>query len=303
MSRATRLSAEMNRRALITGIEGFTGQYVAAELTRRGFEVHGTTRAASTQPGWHHVDLLNATALAAVVEAVAPTHLIHLAAVAFVASSDVEAIYRVNIIGTRNLLTALAPRAAGLHAVVLASSASVYGNTRDSPIAETTLPRPSNDYAISKLAMEYLAAAWAEYVPTTIVRPFNYTGIGQAPEYLIPKIVAAFRRRDAAIELGNLDVAREFSDVRDVAADYADLADTGAATTLNLCSGIAYSIREVLAMATAITGHVVDVRTKPAFVRAGDILHLAGSNAKLRAFAPNTRRRPFEETLRWMLEA
>jgi len=292
----------MKRRVLITGIEGFTGQYVAAELTRRGFEVHGTTHVASTQPGWHHVNILDAPALAAVVDDVAPTHLIHLAAVAFVASSDVEAIYRVNIVGTRNLLTALAPRAAGLHAVVLASSASVYGNTLDSPIAENTPPRPSNDYAISKLAMEYLAAAWAEYVPTTIVRPFNYTGIGQAAEFLIPKIVAAFRRRDPAIELGNLDVAREFSDVRDVAADYADLVDAGIADTVNLCSGTAYSIREVLAMATAITGHVVDVRTNPTFVRAGDILHLTGNNAKLRGLAPKTWRRPFEETLRWMLE-
>ncbi|UAJ10488.1 NAD-dependent epimerase/dehydratase family protein [Glacieibacterium megasporae] len=293
----------MTRRALITGIEGFTGQYVAAELSRRGFEVHGTTRAASTQPDWHQVDLLDATALATVVEAVAPTHVVHLAAVAFVASNDVEAIYRVNIVGTRNLLSALAPHAAVLRAVVLASSASVYGNTPDSPIAEATPPRPSNDYAISKLAMEFVAAAWAERVPATVVRPFNYTGVGQAPEFLIPKIVAAFRRRAPVIELGNLDVAREFSDVRDVAADYADLVEAGIAETVNLCSGIAYSIGDVLAMATSITGHSIDVHTNPAFVRAGDIAHLAGDNARLRRIAPATRRRPFDETLRWMLEA
>ena len=292
----------MTRRALITGIEGFTGQYVAAELTRRGFEVHGTTRAAAAQPGWHQIDLLDATAMMALVKAVAPTHVVHLAAVAFVASNDVEAIYRVNIVGTRNLLAALASQAAALRGVVLASSASVYGNTPDSPIVETTPPRPSNDYAISKLAMEFLAAAWAERVTATVVRPFNYTGVGQAPEFLIPKIVASFRKRSAVIELGNLDVAREFSDVRDVAADYADLLEAGSAETVNLCSGIAYSIRDVLAMATSITGHAMGVRVNPAFVRAGDIAHLAGDSTRLRRIAPATRRRPFDETLRWMLE-
>ncbi len=71
----------------------------------------------------------------------------------------------------------------------------------------------------------------------------------QSEAFLIPKIVAPFRRRAEFIELGNLDVARDFSDVREVASCYADLltAPDAVGQTFNICSGQAYSLREILA--------------------------------------------------------
>lgn len=293
----------MTRRALITGIEGFTGHHVAAALQARGFEVHGTSRDATTMPGWHQVDLADAARLAALVADIAPTHVIHLAAIAYVASSDVGEIYAVNIMGTRNLLAALAAAPTRPAAVVLASSASVYGNVTEMPITEATPPRPTNDYAVSKLAMEHLAATFADRLPITIARPFNYTGVGQSERFLIAKIVAAFRRRAPVITLGNIDVAREFSDVRDVAEDYAALAEAAPETTVNLASGVAYSIADVLALATSITGHHIAVETDPALMRGGEIKLLTGSTTRLRSLVPASRRRPFAETLRWMLDA
>jgi nucleoside-diphosphate-sugar epimerase len=188
--------------------------------------------------------------------------------------------------------------------VVLASSANIYGNAATLPITEGTSPAPENDYAVSKVAMEAMARLWMERLPITLVRPFNYTGVGQSENFLIPKIVGHFRRGERSIELGNTDVARDFSDVRDIARAYATIvARAPWGETINLCSGNAHSLDEVLSIMAGIAGYEIEVRVNPAFVRANEIKLLVGSNARLReltGFAPSI---PLEETLRWMNSA
>ncbi|MEG0054155.1 MAG: NAD-dependent epimerase/dehydratase family protein, partial [Comamonas sp.] len=123
------------RKILVTGADGFTGRYLAAELQRAGYEVHGLVHkpvASGKVPGvsaLHVADLSDAARLAAVVNEVQPDKVAHLAAIAFVAHGDIEAIYRTNLVGTRHLLEALAQSNAPLDAVLLASSANVYGNS------------------------------------------------------------------------------------------------------------------------------------------------------------------------------
>src|SRR5438045_1359920 len=98
------MPAEEARRVLITGIGGFTGGHLSTQLELHGYEVHGTVQPHEAQtPRTHHADLLDLPALTAVVEAVRPQYVLHLAAISFVAHDDAEALYRTNIVGTRNL--------------------------------------------------------------------------------------------------------------------------------------------------------------------------------------------------------
>lgn len=171
------------------------------------------------------------------------------------------------------------------------------------PITETTSPNPTNDYAVSKLAMEQMARLWQPQLPILIARPFNTTGVGQPTHYLIPKLVAHFQMRAPEIELGNLDVWRDYSDVRAVVAAYRRLIEHPAVgATVNICSGTTHSVREILALLERLTGHTLTVRTNPALIRANEVTHLCGSNALLKELIGPWRTPPLEETLAWMLQ-
>ena len=292
-------------RALLTGCHGFTGRYVAAELESAGYEVVGLAHDGDPpREGVLRANLLDRNAVRRAVAEARADAVVHLAAISFVAHGDADEIYRTNVVGTRNLLEALEACDHRPGSVVLASSANIYGNAEVEPITETTAAAPANDYAVSKLAMEYMARLWMDRLPITLVRPFNYTGVGQGEQFLIPKIVAHFRRGERAIELGNTDVARDFSDVRDVARAYATIvAKAPAGETINICSGVAHSLVDVLDMMAKIAGYAIEVRVNPAFVRGNEVKRLVGSNARLWALAGYTPAIPLAETLRWMCAA
>jgi len=292
-------------RALVTGLRGFTGEYVARELRDAGYRVFGTATPgdAVAEPGVFAVDLCDRAALAAMVEEVQPDVVVHLAGIAFVGHGDAEQIYRVNVAGTRNLLEALASLRKPPSAVLLASSANIYGNASVPVIDENVAPAPANDYAVSKLSMEYMARLWMDRLPIIIARPFNYTGVGQSENFLLPKIVSHFRRKAETIELGNLAIARDFSDVRMVAWSYRRLlAAAPAGQAFNICSGRSHSLAGVIDMMSEIAGYRIEVRVNPAFVRANDVLTLTGDNARLAGVVGAIPTRPLSETLRWMYE-
>lgn len=291
------------RRALVTGIEGFTGRYVRAELEAAGWEVFGTgTHDSADDSHYRRADLNEVAGLREVVAEVQPDAVVHLAGVAFVGHGDADVFYQVNLLGTRNLMAALAEAKKQPKCVLLASSANVYGNATEGVLTEATPPNPANDYAVSKLAMEYMARLWLDKLPIVIARPFNYTGVGQSESFLLPKIVAHFRRRAEVIELGNLDIWRDFSDVRAVAQAYSRLLEAHpVGDTVNVCSGRTHSLREVLAMAEAITGHRMRVEVNPTFVRRNEVKTLCGDPSKLRTLIGQWETPPLEVTLRWML--
>jgi nucleoside-diphosphate-sugar epimerase len=294
------------KRALVTGLRGFTGYYVARELTEAGYRVFGTVLPGEEGgPDIYEADLCDRACVAAMVEQVQPDVVVHLAGIAFVAHSNPDLIYRVNVVGTRNLLEALAGARHQASAVLLASSANIYGNADDvAPIDENAAPAPANDYAVSKLAMEYMARLWMDKLPIIIARPFNYSGRGQDENFLLPKIVSHFRRGEPKIELGNLAISRDFSDVRLVARSYRRLlAASPAGQAFNICSGRSNSLGEVIDTLSEIAGYRIEVQVNPAFVRANDVLTLIGSNAKLASVVGAIEPAPLAETLRWMYQA
>ncbi|PRF52068.1 GDP-mannose 4,6 dehydratase [Burkholderia multivorans] len=289
-------------RALITGLGGFTGKYLAQSLAAAGYRVFGTAHGAElASPDTYQVDLCDRATLAKVVADVQPDVVAHLAAIAFVAHGDAEAIYRTNVIGTRNLLEALAGLDKRPSAVLLASSANIYGNAAVEIIDESVEPNPANDYAVSKLAMEYMARLWRDKLPIVVARPFNYTGVGQSPQFLLPKIVSHFQRGERVIELGNIDVERDFSDVRRVVDAYRRLLQLAPASgVFNVCSGRAVSLKSVIAMMEQIAGYSIEVRVNPAFVRANEVRRLQGDGSRLLAAVGELEDIPLENTLRWM---
>ncbi len=277
-------------RVLVTGLNGFTGRYVKQELLAHGHEVVGLT-----------VDLTHSAAVAQEIDVLRPEGVIHLAGISFVGNGDANVFYQVHLMGTRNLLEALANHADNIHCVLLASSANIYGNATEGVIAESAPPSPTNDYAVSKLAMEYMARLWLARLPIVISRPFNYTGVGQTDTFLLPKIVAHFQRGEREIELGNLDVFRDFCDVRAVANAYRRLVEahpTG--QTVNVCSGRSHSLREVIGMVEAIAGYEIEVKVNSAFVRAHEVRSLLGSAERLRSIIGEWDSPPLHETLEWM---
>ncbi|QBM76847.1 NAD-dependent epimerase/dehydratase family protein [Sphingomonas sp. AAP5] len=295
---------------LVTGIAGFTGKYMASRLRAAGHEVHGLVRepdqADSSAIGVQHAcDLLDHECLAAVIRDIRPDYVIHLAGIAFVAHGDVAEMYQTNILGTRSLLEACANVEAPPRAILIASSANVYGNASEGTLVEDAPARPANDYAVSKVAVENLAAIYAARLPIIVARPFNYTGVGQSEDFLIPKIVSYIKRRAQTIELGNLDVARDFSDVRAVTEAYLRLIETPAAIggVFNVCSGKAVSLREVVRLASELAEHDIEVVINPAFVRANEVKLLLGSREKLESVIGPLSMPPLEETLRWMIES
>ncbi|WP_333994399.1 NAD-dependent epimerase/dehydratase family protein [Burkholderia orbicola] len=301
-----------SRRAFVTGLTGFTGRYMAERLQAAGYDVWGTVAPGTPRPAdpaFAHctllpVDLLDAEAMRAAAADARPDAVVHLAARAHVAQDEPSQTYAVNIVGTRNLLAALAGLDRRPSAVLLASSGNVYGNSTAGVLDETVAPAPANDYAVSKLAMEYAAKLWADRLPIVIARPFNYTGVGQSNAYLLPKLVAHYASNAPRISLGNLDVSRDFSDVRDVTAAYLKLIEAApAGETFNVCSEHAYSLKEVLAMLSRIAGYVIDVTIDPRFVRHNEVKSLSGSRDKLRRAVGELPVTPLDETLRWMVDA
>ena len=147
------MEAPFKEKVFITGINGFTGKYLEKHLTGKGFQVYGSTLDETNVSNHFKCDILSENALFDVLNKVKPNYVIHLAAISFVASKNQENIYTVNVFGTINLLNAIEKLDYSLNKILIASSATVYGNV-EGELNETMCPRPVNHYGNSKLVME-----------------------------------------------------------------------------------------------------------------------------------------------------
>lgn len=271
-----------SNKVLITGINGFTGVHLEKYLVKQGFNVYGTVIDVPKQKNHLQCDITNKEQAGTVVSAVNPDYVIHIAAISFVGESNASLIYNVNVMGTENILQALVENDIKPKKVILASSATVYGNQRKEILDESMCPAPVNHYGISKLAMEHIASNYFDDFDIIITRPFNYTGIGQESHFLIPKIVDHFKEGKKEIELGNIHVAREFNDISYVIDVYHRLLHSDAkAAIVNLSSNHPIKLLDVIEMMQKIAGYEIEIKINSAFVRPNEIRSLAGSTEKL----------------------
>ena len=290
-----------SKRILITGIAGFTGKYLSRHLSLMGYHVYGITIGKPVEENHLQCDLCNYAEVAARIETIQPEYVIHLAGISFVGESNFSNIYDLNVIGTCNLLDALSSLKYKPKKVILAGSATVYGDQGCEVLDESMCPHPVNHYGCSKLAMEQMALTYKSRLPIIITRPFNYTGPGQESHFLIPKIISHYREGKKQIELGNLQVEREFNDIHDVCVMYAALLDGNAVgETVNLCTRRGIALLSVIEMMNEIAGYEIEVLVNPVFVRPNEIKRLVGCSVKLETLIGKIPLRPFRETLEMM---
>jgi len=291
------------QKVLITGIDSFTGKHLSTYLTQAGYSVYGTSLLESGDKKFQ-CDITCKNDVIKVFKTTQPDFIIHLSAISFVGHGNNEEFYKVNTIGTTNILDALLELNIKPKKTILVSSATIYGNQGLEVLDESLCPKPANHYGASKYAMESLASSYFEKLPIIITRPFNYTGIGQSPNFLIPKIVSHFKEKKTTIELGNLHVSREFNDVEFICEVYKNLLESDAhSTTLNIASGRGIKLLDVIEMMQEIARYEINIEVNPDFVRPNEIKSLTGSPKKLFDTIGNINLKDFKKTIKEIYEA
>jgi len=275
---------EDQRRLLVTGASGFVGGHVTRRLP-------GCIR---FEDNAGIVDLTDAGRVSAALAGLEFDAVLHLAGQAFVPESfkDPGGTFEVNVVGTVNLLGALAARGfAGR--VLYVSSGEVYGPVPEDrlPVTEDQPLRPGNPYAASKVSAESACLYWNEAADfdLMIARPFNHIGPGQSPRFAIADFarqLADIRlgRRDPVLEVGNIEVTRDFTDVRDVADAYGKILGLGrAGEAYNICSGKERTLRDLIVAMAGILEIDVEIRVDAARLRPTDQRRVRGSCQLLQA--------------------
>lgn len=293
-----------SKKVLITGIDSFTGPYIGKELELNGYDVYGTSLKKTNNKNIFKVDIIEYDELFNVINILKPDFVIHLAAITHIQHQNIQEIYQTNIIGTYNLLKSIFKIDFNVQSILLISSANIYGNSYKGKITENFNPKPVNDYAVSKLAMEKMAELWFDKLPINIVRPFNYTGVGQSIDFIFPKILHHFKNRVNEIELGNLNVFRDFSDVRFVAKAYqAILFSSEYSKIYNVSSGMAVSLRDIIKKSENIAGYKIKIKVNPKFIRKNEVKILFGSNEKLLMLSPRLEMISLDDTIQWFFNS
>lgn len=274
----------MKKRLFVTGLSGFVGQHIQSRLALPDSSWELLSAASP-------YDLTNADSLNDLWPQM-PDAVIHLAGQTFVpeAFRDPARTFDINLFGTLNLLQALKTRGfAGTFLYV--SSGDVYGQVGESdlPITEQQPPCPRNPYAVSKLSAEFLSLQWglSEHWPVLVARPFNHIGTGQQDNFVIASAARQICRikqglQGPQMEVGDIDVTRDFLDVGDVVSAYLALLEKGQPGQIyNICSGREHSIRSLIEQPAALAEVEVQQVQDPARMRRADQRRVCGSHAKL----------------------
>jgi len=280
-----------NKKTLITGSYGFVGTHLSQALVQTGNTVtgFGNSPALENDTNYHQVDIRDAAEVEGVVASIKPDEIYHLAGVSSVQESlDAASLtHAVNVEGTANLLEAVRKHTPGARLLIV-GSAEVYA-AKLTPLSEDdALDGGSSPYAQSRIDQEKLVATYDD-LNLFLSRSFNHTGPGQLDNF----VLSSFARQVAAIKLGqqpplvsvgNLEVIRDFSDVRDIVSAYIALMEKGECGNIyNIGSGQGYRLQNLLEELIALSGVAIEIQVDPDRLRPADKPSLIADTGKFRA--------------------
>lgn len=276
----------------VTGASGFIGCYLVPELTARGWQV--------VPMGRDSVDFADVRKLASFLAHYGVTHVVHLAAESNPVTGDIWGFYEGNAFLTERLL--MAAETVGLTGrFVHVSASSVYGDGGADALTEQAPRRPQNHYGASKLLAEVMVDWHRNRLDITIARPSNCIGLRQKVDYVVPKLVAAFAAKQSEIVMGDVEIARDFVDVRDAVDILVRALEAPEPLPLiNVASGRPTQIRSILDALAKLTGHQPRIRQEDQLIRKGDIRQQFCNIALALALGHVPRYR-LDATLSWML--
>jgi GDP-4-dehydro-6-deoxy-D-mannose reductase len=303
------------RRVLITGGTGFVGPYLIRYLqtTTASIAVMASGGSASrreTGVEYYEVDIRRSDAVSSAVREIGPIEIYHLAGVSAVdlAWANPRLTFEVNVVGTYNLLEA-AMELVSPPRILNISTAQVYARS-DGSLTEESPVSPDNPYAASKAMAEMLGVSFRKAKAGGIItaRSFNHAGPGQLPTFVLSSIAKQFAEmeiglRPAKLIVGNIDVRRDFTDVRDVVRAYAALLDKGkTGQVYNVCSGIGARLSDIIKQFQAICKTDVTIEIDPARLREGEIPQVVGDSTKIRKETAWTPQIPMDRTIRDLMD-
>ena len=281
-------------KALVTGAGGFAGRWLVAHLRDSGDEVVALDR--------RSLDVTDAAAVSERVKAERPESLYHLAAISSLheALRDPSVAFRAAVVGTLNVLEAIRAHAPGC-AALIPGSALAYAPTRpeDLPLREEHPLEPRTIYAATKIAQEAAARSYAFTfgLRVLVTRTFNHIGPGQSDEFVVSTLANQILC-GGTVHVGNLHVARDFTDVRDVVRAYRLLVVSGEpGLPYNVCSGRAVAVRQIVDLLAQALDVEVALVVDPARVRPDEPKEIRGDCARLRGATGWQTRIPLARTL------
>lgn len=299
-------SAGSRERVLLTGGTGFVGQAVQLHLGNLGIATTTLTRRPDSQAPRHLCLGEGRWSTEAIAEAIAearPSAIIHLAGAS--RAPTIDQLYETNVLLAERLMTA-AQLAAPAAAVLLLGSAAEYGVVKENGVADETDPcLPVSAYGITKLAQTLHGLARARSgQPVVIARLFNPVGVGMP----LGLAFADFAQRlvsSGRLEVGNIDVKRDFFPVREAARIICELAFKPEATgqVVNVCSGSAQPLRSGADHLVRCFGRSAEIVSNPQLFRANDVGIICGGTGRLKSLGIRPASPEILQELEQMMEA
>jgi GDP-4-dehydro-6-deoxy-D-mannose reductase len=302
-------------RILITGGTGFVGTHLIQFLkakTSKIFVLSSSANAPSRETEIEHyrLDIRNRDEVNSVVREISPNEIYHLAGISSVdiSWSNPRLTFEVNVLGAYNMFEA-AMSLPSPPRILNVSTSQVYASS-GGILTEASPVNPNNPYAASKAMAELLLVQYRKCTRGGIItaRSFNHTGPGQLPNFVLPSIAKQFAEMEAGLRpprltVGDIDVERDFTDVRDVVHAYSALLQQGrTGEAYNVCSGLAVRLADVVGKFQAICGTAVEIDIDPARVRSNEVSAIFGDSIKIRTETGWSPRIPLEKTVRDLLD-